>query len=126
MSIPEEERKRRFILCQLVVEILRPHDVDDGTTANERLILYCVALSTFGPHPMGLNKIADTVKLPRSTVRAVLTRLCKRDWVYKNGGGSYYVTDSAILLAGPGMKLFDKYRAIKSAADALGPLDYEG
>jgi predicted transcriptional regulator of viral defense system len=126
MPISEEERKRRLILCRVLVEILRPTHIDVGTTANERLVAYAVGISTFGPHLMGLNKIAEATGLPRSTVRAVLHRLCKREWVYKTADGNYIITDLLQRLSEEGLLLTLKYRAIKTAADDLVALGFGG
>jgi predicted transcriptional regulator of viral defense system len=119
MPISADERERRFILCRVLVDILKPTDIDKGTTANERLVAYCVGLSTFGPHPMGLNKIAEAAGLPRSTVRAVLHKLCKKGWTEKNGEGAYNITLTFMASAEEGMALTSKYRIIKAAAEAL-------
>lgn len=118
MAIPDDDRRKRAILARLLVDILKPSCEAISATANERLIAYCVALSSFGPHPMGLNKIAETSELPRTTVRRTLTNLCKRGWAHKVDG-SYVIHPAYESRAADEWRLDEKYKMIIDAAAAL-------
>ncbi|MDB5593862.1 MAG: hypothetical protein JWM36_823 [Hyphomicrobiales bacterium] len=122
MPISENEKKRRYILCKCMVDIWRPFETDLGLTANERLVLYTVGISTFGPQRLGLDKIAGATGMPRSTVRYTLVALCKRGIVRKGQDRSYAVTEEFQMEAGEGMDVHAKYRQLVGAAVKLQSL----
>lgn len=119
MSISPEERERRRVLSELLVDLLRPTNGDVGTTATQRLVAYCVGVSTFGPHRMGLNKLAETAGLPRSTVRSTLTELCRKGWVEKLPDKTYVISEQFMGEAFASIGLEKKYRLILEAAQRM-------
>lgn len=69
------DQQQRFTLAKLMIEVLRPVPRNDVVSMNDRLVAYCVVVSTFGPTRMGIDKITQSCGLARSTVRASLKRL---------------------------------------------------
>lgn len=119
MDLSENDRRKRLILSTLMIDILKPSCEAIAASANERLLAYCVAVSSFGPHRMGLNKLAETSGLARTTVRRTLEKLVARGWAKKTPEGAFVIHPEYALPAAAEWELDDKYRMIMDAAEAL-------
>jgi DNA-binding IclR family transcriptional regulator len=98
---------------------MRPAAEQDPLTNNERLVAYCVAISTHGPHPMGLNKIAQTSGMARTTTRRALKTLVEIGWVEKCADGTFLMSQEFSVGVVPMLEMERKFQAILRAADLL-------
>lgn len=119
MALTNEEIERRRILSRLLVSLLRPA-VRPAGAATQRLVTYCVCVSTFGPHRLGLNKLAEACGLARSTVRNTLSELCRKGWVQKLPDKTYVFTEQFINEPFIAASVEEKYKLIMEAAQQLG------
>lgn len=76
---------RRFAIATFMVEVLRGGPWRATRTPNERVLIYCVMISTYGPRPVGLSKIASMAGLPRNTVKRALARLEQSGLISRRG-----------------------------------------
>lgn len=123
MNVADDDRKSRLLLSRCMVEILRPcSEIDINLTLNERLVGYAIAFGVYGGQPLGINKLAEMVGLPRSTVRGVLDSLMGRGWVVRGADKTYDFSTEFHNCADEWFDLPTKYNAILKAADGLRPL----
>jgi predicted DNA-binding transcriptional regulator YafY len=79
--------ERRFAIATFMIEVLRRGPESAASSLSERLVLYAVMISTYGPRRLGLLKLAGLLGLPRNTVRRALERLAERGAVVRGADG---------------------------------------
>lgn len=118
--MPDHKRDHRcrLALARLMIEVLRPVPADSEFNLNDRLVAYCVVVSSFGPIRMGVDKITGLCGLPRSTVRSSLKRLVASGKVLRLREG-YVIEPGFSQSAAREMELDRKIGCIVAAAKEI-------
>lgn len=93
MPFRKLEQERRLAICSLIIELMQPGSAGGDVAPLDIVVLAAVTVSTFGPHPLSANKIAETTGWPLSNVRRSLKRLEEFGRVVKVG--THYETAPA-------------------------------
>src|SRR6516225_9870943 len=114
-----------LVLCRLIIDVMRtvhctyaPASERFGTHLETFFIALCVAIGDIDGKPFCIAKIADYMRVPRTTVVRRLDQL--QNWGLIARRGRYYYMNEKALNSVNGMRSYEKVRSILS--EAIGEL----
>lgn len=66
----------RLIYARTLLHLFHHGHGPVATRYDNLMVAFATVISTYGPHPLGRNKIAEITRLPTATVSRTLQRLC--------------------------------------------------
>ena len=116
-----KKARQRLLLCRLMVDVMRtvhctyaPASERFGTCLETFFIALCVAIGDIDGKPFCIAKIADYMRVPRTTVIRRLDQL--QSWGLICRRGRYYYMHEKALNSVNGMRSYEKVRSILSEA----------
>jgi CRP-like cAMP-binding protein len=121
--------RQRLVLCRLMIDIMRnlhgayaPASEPFGNRVETFFIGLCIALGQFEQKPFSVTKIANYMRVPRTTVMRRLERL--QSWGLVRRQGRHYHVDDSALNSLLGLRSYQHIRRVlDKAADELTVLD---
>ena len=118
-----EKAQQRLVLCRLMIDIMRtvheayvPASEPFGVCLETCFIGLCVAVGDLDGRPFSVAKIADYMRVPRTTVIRKLAKLQSWGLIYR-AGRRYYLSER-ILNSPIGMRSYQQVRSILNRATA--------
>jgi hypothetical protein len=113
--------RQRLVLCRLMIDIMRnlhgayaPADEPFGSRVETFFIGLCIALGQFEQKPFSSTKIANYMRVPRTTVIRRLERL--QSWGLIQRQGRHYQVDDAALNSLLGLRSYQHIRRLLDKA----------
>ena len=124
-----QSMRQRLVLCRLMIDIMRslhgayaPATEPFGSRLETFFIGLCVALGQFEERPFSVAKIANYMRVPRTTVIRRLDRL--QSWGLIHRQGRHYHMDQKALNSLLGMRSYQHIRRLlDKSAKELSVLD---